>query len=421
MAEHLTTEQLDAYGQQRLSFAELIATDAHLVACAACRQRLEAALPGSTIALYADLQVEAASPAHLSFEQMAGYVDDSLDHAAALIVRDHLASCMQCAHATEDLRKFAATDKASPRPVVESQTSWWERMREWVRVPAFGWALAALLLVVVAGWLLWRRSVDAPQYANRDATPTPLPVLSPTPLAPETAPLLAQLPLLQLNDGGGQVTLDQQGKLSGLEALSPAHQHMVKDALTTQRLERSSALADLQRRGSSLMGADDQGHRFALQAPAGKVVLSDRPLFNWSRLAGATSYVVEIYDEQFTLVAQSEPLTQSQFTPPRRLARGRAYAWQVKAVKDGQTVTAPAPPAPQARFRIVAATQAEGIARARRDYAGAHHPSHLPLALLYVQAGLLDEAEAELRALRQANPQSEAVRRWLSQVQAMRR
>ena len=71
MAEHLTIEQLDAYGQQRLSFAELIATDAHLAECAACRQRLEAALPGSTMALYADLQVEAASPAHLSFEQMA--------------------------------------------------------------------------------------------------------------------------------------------------------------------------------------------------------------------------------------------------------------------------------------------------------------------------------------------------------------
>ena len=30
-------------------------------------------------------------------------------------------------------------------------------------------------------------------------------------------------------------------------------------------------------------------------------------------------------------------------------------------------------------------------------------------------------AEAELRTLRQANPNAEAVRRWLSQVQAMRR
>jgi predicted Zn-dependent protease len=43
------------------------------------------------------------------------------------------------------------------------------------------------------------------------------------------------------------------------------------------------------------------------------------------------------------------------------------------------------------------------------------------LGLLYAQAGLLDEAEQELRTLRQANPDSEAVRRWLAQVQARRR
>ena len=414
MTAHLTNEQLNAYAQRRLAADDLLtpddlqAIDAHLFACAACRQRAETALPASAMALYADWQSETESPAHLSFEQLSGRLDDTLNHADALVVGDHLASCMQCAHALEDLRKFAATDAVidvPPRSVVEHKASWWERMRDWAAAPALGWTVAALLLIALAGWLmraLWQRPVNAPQVVRQSATPSPLPVLSPSPGA---APLLAQL-----NDGGQAITLDQQGKLSGLESLSPAHQQLVKDALTSQRLPRAEGLNDLNRRGSSLMGADEAGNRFALQAPVGKVVLSDRPTFKWSPLKDATSYVVEIYDEQFNLVAQSETLTQNQFTPPRPLARGKVYGWQVKAVKDGQTITAPAPPAPQARFRVIASNQAEEISQAKR--AG----SSVTLALLYAQGGLLDEAEAELRALRQANPNAEAVRRWQAQA-----
>ncbi len=425
MRKHLVTEQLRAYGQHRLSPAELIEADAHLAECEACRQRLETALPASTVALYAAWQNEPAwqneadSPAHLSFEQLAAFVEQTLNHAETHVVSDHVATCGQCAFAVNDLRRFAATD--APRPVgeaVKGKTSWWESVREWVAVPSFGWAIAALLLVVLAGWLmraLWQRPVEAPQLARQENTPTPLPVLSPEPTASESVPLLAQLPVLQLNDGGRQITLDQQGRLSGVEALSAAQQQAVKNALTTQRLERSGALADLQRRGSSLMGADDQGQRFALKAPVSKVVLSDRPTFKWSPLSGTASYVVEIYDEQFNLVAQSESLPQNQWTPLRPLTRGKVFAWQVKAIQNGQTIMAPAPPAPQARIRTVASTQVEEISRAKRT------GSHLTLGLIYVQAGLLDEAETEFRMLRQANPDSEAARRWLSQVQAMRR
>jgi hypothetical protein len=409
VAEHLTLEQVNTYVKQRLTPTELIEVDAHLAECEVCRNRLEAALPASAVALYSDWQREAAPEPHLSAEQMADYVDDTLNHAETLAVSDHLATCHQCAHEINDLRKFAATE-AVPKPVVVPSTSWWEKLREWMSVPAVGWAMAALLLVVLAGWLMRMRPTEAPQIVQQGETPTPLPVLSPTPNVPEIKPLLAQL-----NDGGNKVMLDEQGNLSGVAGWSPDQQQLVKSALTTQRLERPAALADLQRRGSSLMGADDQGHRFALQAPTGKVVLSERPTFKWSPLAGATSYVVEVYDEQFNLVAQSEAISQARWTPPRPLVRGKVYAWQVKATKAGQTVTAPAPPAPQARFRVVASNQAQEINHAKRTEA------HLPLALLYLQAGLLDEAEAEFRTLQKANPESEIVRRWLSQVAAMRR
>jgi hypothetical protein len=294
---------------------------------------------------------------------------------------------------------------------------WWGKVRAllWppAPAPAFGWALAALLLIALAGWLirLAFEQKPAPQFANQGATPgvTPSPALAPAPIA---APLLAQL-----NDGGGPITLDQQGRLTGLDGLPPAYQQMVKDALTRQRLARPDALAGLNRRGSSLLGADEQGNRFTLRAPAGKVVLTDRPTFNWTPLAGAASYVVEIYDERFSLALRSEALPGTEWTPPRPLTRGKVYAWQVKATKEGREITAPKPPAAQARFRVLAQTQAAEIARARRAYGN----THLTLALLYTQAGLPDLAEAELRALQTANPASVAVRRLQVSLRTLRR
>jgi hypothetical protein len=41
--------------------------------------------------------------------------------------------------------------------------------------------------------------------------------------------------------------------------------------------------------------------------------------------------------------------------------------------------------------------------------------------LLYAEAGLLKEAEAELRLLRRANPDSEIAQKLLRQVQTLRR
>jgi hypothetical protein len=428
VSEHLTEKQFRAFGQPGISPAELLRMDAHLSGCAPCRRALEAALISSTIALHTELQTAAPEqPQHLSFEQMARYVDETLDSAERTVVSDHAASCAQCAFAVIDLRTFTETgqaaEAAAPAPApVTAKPSWWESVRELFRpfapIPAFGMALAVLLLTILAGWLLrlaLKPEASAPQFANQPAvSPTlapPVPPLPSTP-APEPVPLLAQL-----NDGGGQVTLDQQGKLTGLDNLPPAYQQLVKDALTTQRLERPGTLTGLNRRGSSLMGEDEQGQRFALQSPVGKVVFSAQPAFRWTPLAGAVSYVVEVYDEQFNLVTKSTATQKPEWTPPQPLARGRLYAWQVKASQDGQEVIAPKPPATQARFRVLAQAQADELTRARRT----HSSAHLLLGLLYTQAGLLDEAEKELRALQAANPNAASARRLLANVQALRR
>jgi hypothetical protein len=72
----------------------------------------------------------------------------------------------------------------------------------------------------------------------------------------------------------------------------------------------------------------------------------------------------------------------------------------VAALKDGSSVVAPAPPKPEARFRVLDAGRAEALAAARMG------GSHLAAAVVLADAGLADDARKELAALRDANPGS---------------
>jgi hypothetical protein len=163
------------------------------------------------------------------------------------------------------------------------------------------------------------------------------------------------------------------------------------------------------------MSSENQTDQFSVIEPVGRVLLTDKPAFQWSPLDGATGYVVEVYDEQFRPVASSPQVNSSSWIT--KLPRGNVYSWQVKAFKDGQEITAPRPPAPEARFRVVDQAKANELAQARRAYGS----SHLTLALLYADAGLLKEAEQELRLFLKTNPNSELAARLLRQVQTLHR
>ena len=436
MVEHLTQKQVEDYCQQQLRVAELLSVSDHLDQCEACRRQIETAMNGDAafFALRSELFGEAAeisSPhlvrAHLSAEQMAGYVDRNMSGKEIQMVADHLTDCEQCALAVDDLHTFRNQiapsleleyhPAAVPSPAVPSPAEgWWHRTV--ASLPslfrpspglAFGAALAIILLAVT-GWLIWR----APQESepNLEIVVTPAP-----PSQPEPAPEPAQAPVVaQLNDGERQLTLDREGKLSGADDLPPSYQSMLREALTTRRVERSSELKGLTRPPSSLMSTDKQQIEFSVIEPVGIVLMTDRPAFRWSMMEGATGYVVEVYDSKFNLMAASPQLTDLSWTPPA-LPRGKVYGWQVKATKDGQEFKSPRPPAPQARFRILDRAKANELAKARRAYPS----SHLALGLLYAEAGLLREAEQELRALQKANPDSEIARSLLNQVQALRR
>jgi hypothetical protein len=420
VTEHLSSAQIENFQRQRLTPVELLGVDDHLAECAECRRLVESALNNYVAPLYAELAAEAAVERHLTFEQSAAYVEGLLGGDERRMIEDHLASCAQCAPLTADLRVFR--NEIAPeldreyRPQgraegAAAKAGWRDRIvaalpAPFFKIPWWGYSVTALLLLAVAGWMAWRATSKPrpPQIVHTSPTPAP----SPT---PDIAPVLAQL-----NDGGSSLTLDAEGRLTGASGWPPEYQQLAKDALSNQQAPRSPLLAGLSRPGSSLMSGDDEGRRFAVIEPAGKVVGADRPTFRWSKLEGATGYVVEVYDAQFNLAASSPALTTASWTSPP-LARGQVYSWQVKAIKDGQEFIAPRPPAPQAKFRVLDRATAAEIARARRDYAS----SHLLLGLLYARAGLIAEAEQEFSALQKANPNSAVVRQWLASLRAMRR
>jgi hypothetical protein len=430
LVEHLTQKQVEDYCRQQLGGVELLLISDHMGECAPCRQQIEYAMNGDTafFALRSDVFGDAVKidsmpwvHAHLTTEQTAGYVDKNLSGEEFQMVADHLTHCELCALAVDDLYSFSQQIAPSleheyhPAPVPPATQGWWQQIIAslpgyFQRSPglAFGTALA-IFLVAVISWFIWQTPQKIePKPEIVDLPPSP----SPPPVEPVVAPVVAQL-----NDGKAALTLDQEGKLSGAEGLPPAYQNMLKEALIDQRIEKSSQLKGLARPSSSLMSTDKDKSEFSLVEPVAKVLMTNHPTFRWSPMEGATGYVVEVYDSQFNLVIASPQIASHSWASPQSLSRGNIYGWQVKAIKDGQEITSPRPPAPQARFRILDQAKANELAKARRAYAS----SHLTLGLLYAEAGLLKEAEQELRMLQKANPNSEIARRLLRQVQALRR
>jgi hypothetical protein len=405
--EHLSQKQVEDYSLHQLGAAELLAVSDHLGACEVCRVRVEGALSGDVafLALHDEAFSEnGLDSAHLTAGQTADYVDQSLAGEALQMVDDHLSGCEHCALAVADLRAFRneIAPSLDRRYGPVSEGGWRQRFASLFKVgpvPAFGAAALAVLVVATIAWLVWRTQGEKAPEVVAVSSPTP-PVSQPSPSPePSLQPPPAQEVVAQLNDG----------------EVPPAYQNRVKEVLTSQRIGRSSQLQGLTRPSSTLMGSNNQPEFLVLE-PSGSVSLTDRPAFRWSEMEGATGYVVEIYDDQFKLAASSPQLTNRSWTIPQPLPRGKVYSWQVKAIKDGQEITWPRPPAPQAKFRILDQSKANELARARRAYSS----SHLTLGLLYADAGLLREAEHEFRLLLRANPNSPLARTLLRQVQSLR-
>ncbi|HVF43850.1 MAG TPA: hypothetical protein VM936_12595 [Pyrinomonadaceae bacterium] len=245
---------------------------------------------------------------------------------------------------------------------------------------------------------------EAPAVAPPYATPTPSLPAAPNPTA-------EQVGLQARPSNPAAPGRNADAEVQELASVPTRYREAVRRALKTNALTGPDVLAEVRSAPRTLMGRNDAraADTFALESPAGVVSRSDRPAFRWRPLRDAEGYTVKVYDADFRLVASSPRLSAAEWTPDKPLARGRVYAWQVAAKRNGEEVVAPAAPAPEARFRVLSRALDEELTRAERDA----RASRLALGVLYARAGLLEDAERELDAHLRANPRSAAARKLL--------
>jgi hypothetical protein len=361
-AEHLSEEQFNRYRHRTLAPAELLEVDRHIAQCEACLARLWR--ESDAIPPLRDLRSQLSE--HLDYDRIVACAEGASSGPCAR----HMEECELCRAEVDVLRDFRAqltSARRSPAVIAMPLPSKPRRIS----------ALAALAAgtVLAAGLGFW---------ALRRQPPAPAPAGEVSKTKPPAEP-----------------------------ALSPEQQAMVQLAVTSRKLERAQVLDRLIARRGVLLGSPGDTRTFEIGAPMGTAVLTDRPSFRWETVESAAQYVVSVFDADFRKVAESPALTATAWHSEQPLARGRIYNWQVTATAGGATFRSPVPPAPEARFQVVAAADARSIETARRDHPG----NHLLLAVLMASVGALDDATAELEALASTDaPAALALRESLNQI-----
>jgi hypothetical protein len=337
---------------------------------------------------------------HLTDAEVEGYAKRALAPDALLAADDHIVACAPCrgraaavadlpgglaslrdaladgAHLSDDQVQelagggptagaVAAHLRACPtcaRAVEDLRA--WARRRSAPRRSFLYAAAAAVLLTVALPTVLWRSSRPAPTAS-----------------------------------------------LAGLESLRPEERAGVQAALQQGAAEPPALLSGLAGGRETLMGAGAEG-AFQLVEPLATIVRSDRPTFRWAPLPGADGYAVAVLDDALRPVAKSPPLSETAWTPQVALPRGATYVWQVTARRAGRSITAPAPPAPLARFGVLEESAARRLEEIARDHPG----SHLLLGILYAQAGARAEAEEHLGRVGATDPNAAVAQRTLDRL-----
>ncbi len=307
-------------------------------------------------------------------DDVAAYVDGSMDAEDRAAFEEMMALDAALRDEVDDVRALRAA------LLREAAPSW--RWAAWT-----GLAAAAGL----AAMLLWRAA--PPDTGTRPTTPA---------LAP---------PVAQLRDGGRDVALRSDGSIAGLPSLPLETRAAVVAALRDGELRQPDALGPLRGSVGTLMGAGDAATLRVL-SPLATFVRSDRPTFRWTGHKDARAYELVVFDEALAKVGGVRVAGATEATLPQPLARGRTYVWQVAAVgRKGRTV-APAPPEPEARFRVLGDAEAAALDRAL----AVASESDLVAAVLLARAGVRDEAEDHLARLVAANPGSGEAARLLAAV-----
>lgn len=373
--KHLSNPELLAFLKRDLPAASLLEFDDHLAACPECRDAL--AREAQAGPLVAHLQKTfAAAKKHLEYEQLRMLAEGETVPAE---VERHAAECAKCAAELKELRQFAVDVAAMPRVSVGNfkAAAGPQRVYFFRAHPVWSGLAAAALLAAVAGGY-WRTTVRVEP----------------------AEPVIASL-----RDGNNDLSLDKSGRLHGAENLAPDEQNELKAALETGRLAANLPASLSGRHAETMLGAPVAAAPFKVISPLDCVVVDERPIFAWEPMAGAVGYRARVYAAGYRKVAESPLLRDTKWQSTMALTRGESYTWTVTAEGPQGEERQPAPPQPEAGFKVMDAVGADALKNAVRAHAG----NPLLLAVLYARAGAVDEARAQIDLLAGQNGQNQLV------------
>ena len=379
---------------------------------------------------------------HVDYEQLVGLADDKLDTETREIIGIHSKVCETC---REDIQSFLAFRKQSVREMEVSygptghtspnrgtELPWWGGF-VWKPTYAVAAVVLAALALVITAFVLQRRTEtlevkkNEPSQINIVASPTPtnnnpaslLSTPSPEPsrsLDANPSPTIDNSTTVAvLKDGRGEVTLDERGRVVGLEEISAAARQDIAQALLTERIEKPEVLKSIGGEESNLRGSNNSAKAFKLLYPTRRVIIEDRPMCRWEGLSGASSYRVYLLDSKGNTIVTSGELspTETQWRTPTSLKRGEVFSWVVTALVDGKEIVSPAASAPEMKFAVLSTKDAQELTQLKKT------GSHLALGVFYTRAGLLTEAEREFQQLVRLNPQSQLPAKLLRSVRSL--
>lgn len=369
----MTDADVSAFLRQELDSSRLLECADHLAECEICRGKL--ASQKDLAAAQSQIEAELRPFVdHIPEGDLQNYVSGRLDLTRVRDIDRHLAKCTQCVKEVRDLRDFAA----EMPPVHRNFAAEMRPERTFFLRRRF-LAIAAFVSIVVAiAFISLRRPRE----------------------------------VLVVNDASGPVRIDQRGELHGIGLLAADQEQAVRQAVTEQKLSLPVSVRELRGESSVLMGAAEQ-ISFHLESPVGTVVRSTRPTLSWTSDPKSVGYRVTLRDEGTGQTTTSTLMDLTSWTVSPDLERGHSYDWQViSSRKKDSEVLAPQPPGPPAKFMVL-----DGVTNSTLEQLPR---SHLLRAVLYVNAGLLDDANHELTELQRSNPQSQLVRNLIDQLQRAR-
>jgi len=426
MTHHLSTLQIKQLCVSALPEDELAAAALHTAECQVCDQRCIEELKRQRGPVPFNFTLEPEfwfRNDHLEFDDLVGLAENTLDEETREIINIHLSTCESC---REDVRSFLAFRKTTAAEMNVSygptnyepnddsrMAQWWQRLE---RRSVYAAAIVLVAVAVLIGVIALSRKSDPfeankQEQTNRDSEHSPG-------ISPPPAPSVEDFAKVAiLKDAGGEVTIDKDGRITGLDEVSENSRQYVARAALSEQIVPSDVLRHLAGEQGGLRGNDDGPQGFRLLYPVRRVITEARPVFRWESLPNVSSYRVYVLDQHGNQVSQSEELspTQTQWEAPAPLRRGQIFSWVVTALVDGKKVVSPSASAPEMKFAVLSRADLQELNHLKKSN------SHLALGVFSARVGLLNEAEREFEALVELNPQSELPRKLLQSVRTIRK